>query len=264
MVSGNPGLPLVRSMILILALLSFADVVRAWPGTSADKKTTSATDSDGPKSGGRRVADQAPTPPQPTQQKPGNPAGTPGATEGQKPGPPGGTPGATEGQKPGRPAGTPGLLGEPGPVPSFEVSGTYNYVRLAGLNCHGGSGSIAYNVNDSVGAVAEVGGCRDTGLPSGISGHAVTYLFGPRINFRSSSKFTPYGQLLVGGAQFGGTGGVSANAFAMTLGGGLDLRISDHVSFRVAQAEYLLTQFGGTQQNNFRFQSGIVLRFGSK
>ena len=249
MVSGNSGLPLIRSMILIFAWLSFGGVVRAWPSTFADNKTTPATDSDGTESGERRVADQAPTPQQPAQQKPGPTAGTPGATGGRKPG---------------RPAGTPGLAGEPEPPPSFEVSGAYNYIRLAGVNCHGGSGSIVYNVNDSVGAVAEVGGCRDTGLPSGINGHAVTYLFGPRINFRSSSKFTPYGQLLVGGARFGGTSGVSANAFAMTIGGGLDLRISNHVSFRVAQAEYLLTQFGGTQQNSFRFASGIVLRFGSK
>lgn len=250
MVGGNRHSPHFASLILALAVVTFGNVALALAQTSEnDERPTSAhfkLPSDKPQgdSGGMAQAAQE------------NP-------KQQKPGPSTGTPGATGSQKPGRPAGTPGLRGESEP-PSFEVSGAYTYLRLAGANCHGGSGSIAYNVNDSVGAVAEVGGCRDTGLPSGITGHAVTYLFGPRINFRSSSKFTPYGQLLVGGAHFGGTGGASANAFAMTIGGGLDLRISDHVSFRVAQAEYLLTRFGGTQQNNFRFESGIVLRLGSK
>jgi len=157
------------------------------------------------------------------------------------------------------------LAGGPEPSPpSLEVSGAYNFVRIAGVDCHGGSGSAAYNVDDPFWAVAEISGCRDTGLPSGASGHVVTYLFGPRISWRSSNKFIPYGQFLVGGAQSGGTGTASGNAFAAAIGGGLDVTVSHHFSFRVAQAEFLLTRFGGSQQNNLRLESGIILRLGSK
>ncbi len=250
-------LPLIHTLLLLSAVLTLGDVARAWPGTSghderhlsADSQTSKVeqqSDSSGP--------GQTATPEKPKQQKPGRPAGTAGIT---------GEPETAEGKKPGRPAGTGGLLGE-GEAPLVEVSGAYTYIRHAGVNCHGGGGSIAYNLTSWLGAVADVGGCKDTGLPPGISGHFVTYLFGPRINFRSSDRINPYAQLLVGGVHSSGTGRASADAFAMTVGGGVDVRVNHLISFRVAQAEYLLTQFGGGRQSNFRLQSGIVLRFGSK
>jgi len=59
----------------------------------------------------------------------------------------------------------------------------------------------------------------------------------------------------------------SQNAFAMTVGGGLDYRVSSHFSVRAAKVDYLLTRFNefntfGTQsQNNLRVSTGIVFRF---
>jgi hypothetical protein len=57
-------------------------------------------------------------------------------------------------------------------------------------------------------------------------------------------------------------------AFAMTAGGGLDIKISKHVSFRPVQLEYFLTRLhdyrSGTDnnQNNLRFSSGFNFTFG--
>jgi hypothetical protein len=252
MTSGNRRLPLIHSLILVWAVLTFGDVARALPATSENDERRASADSHVSKGG---------------QQSDSSGAGKTAASEKfkqQKPDPPAGTPGAKGGQKPGRPAGTPGLTEGSETRASLEVAGVYNFIRQAGVNCHGGGVSITYNMTDSLGAVVDVGGCKDTGLPSGISGHSVTYLFGPRINFRSKRRLDPYAQLLVGGVHSAGTGRVSANAYAMTIGGGLDVRAGDLVSLRVAQAEYLLTRFGGAQQNNFRFATGIVLRFGSK
>jgi hypothetical protein len=47
----------------------------------------------------------------------------------------------------------------------------------------------------------------------------------------------------------------------MALGGGLDYSLKDKFSWRVGQVDYLLTQFGGGSQNNFRFSTGIIYRF---
>ncbi len=58
----------------------------------------------------------------------------------------------------------------------------------------------------------------------------------------------------------------SQNAFAMTVGGGVDYRVSNRLSVRVAQVDYLLTRFNelgiGTQtQNNLRVSTSVTFRF---
>lgn len=154
----------------------------------------------------------------------------------------------------------------------FEVSGNYQYVRFnpgggaPGINCQGGSGTFGAYLKSNVGIIGEFGGCKVTGLPSGASAHEVDYLFGPRFNFREHGRVTPFVQALFGGEQFSagvtGVGSGSTNAFAMTAGGGADIVLTRHVSFRAFQVDYLYTHFGGASQNNFRLQSGIVWRIG--
>ena len=158
--------------------------------------------------------------------------------------------------------------------PAAEVSGDYMYIRFnpgggaSGENCHGASGSFAGNLNDWFGVVGDFGGCRISGLPSGVSAHNFTYLFGPRVSYRNTSKLTPFAQVLFGGdratTSVSGVGSASNNAFAMTLGGGADYSWNEHIAIRVIQAEYLYTRFGGTHQNNARIEAGIVFRFGGR
>ena len=154
--------------------------------------------------------------------------------------------------------------------PGYEVSGTYQYVRFnpgnSGINCQGGSGSFGAYLTPRVGVIGEFGGCKVTGLPSGTSAHELDYLFGPRVYFPTRGRVFPFVQALVGGEQFSagvtGFASASSNAFAMTAGGGADVTLTQHVSLRAIQVEYLYTHFGGASQNNFRLQSGIVWRFG--
>ena len=151
--------------------------------------------------------------------------------------------------------------------PKAEVFGGYEYVRinpgggLSGYNCHGGGGNVAYNLNNWLGGVGDFAGCKVTGLPSGVSLHTFSYLFGPRVSYRTYSRLTPFGQVLFGGVHLGGS--TSDNAFALTVGGGADYKFTDHISFR-GQAEYLHTHFGGTGQNNARILAGIVYRWGGR
>ncbi len=155
---------------------------------------------------------------------------------------------------------------------------------------HRGSASVAYNLNDWLGLVADFGGFRVTrfgpgGTPTGgivpASGNVFSYLAGPRFSYRKFDRLTPFAQVLFGGAHASPvtlsacaavcTPLSSENAFAMTAGGGLDLKVSRHLAVRVVQAEYLLTRFADDSanagerivQNNVRLSTGIVFRFGS-
>ena len=151
-------------------------------------------------------------------------------------------------------------------------------------NLQGGSGSFAYNVNKWFGLAADFGGSKisslnASGVPSlNVNSTLFTYLFGPRISYRGIKKVTPFGQVLLGGAHItdvtaaGVTVAKGANAFAMSVGGGLDWNVQKHVSIRVGQVEYLMTRFtnpfsltGSTgTQNNVRVSAGVVFRLGSK
>jgi len=52
--------------------------------------------------------------------------------------------------------------------------------------------------------------------------------------------------------------------FAVAVGGGIDVKLTDRVALRLIQADYLMTRFSSTRQDNIRLSAGIVLRFGRK
>jgi hypothetical protein len=159
----------------------------------------------------------------------------------------------------------------------LEVYGGYDYVRFninaniagvapsASYNANGGGSQLEYNTNNWLGLVGDLDGYYVAKGSTALAG-AFSYLFGPRFNLRRS-KVTPFAQVLFGGltATSGiGNSGVTS-AFAMTAGGGLDCKLSKLISIRPVQAEYYLTKFPdglNNRQNNFRFSSGVVFRFG--
>jgi hypothetical protein len=132
------------------------------------------------------------------------------------------------------------------------------------FNGNGGGGELIYNVNHCLGVLGDVSGSWDTNSSS--QGASMPYLFGPRLNLRHG-VVTPFVQVLLGGvltssgiAQIGWQ-----SHFAMTAGGGIDLKLSRHFSIRPLQAEYFLTKIPDglkNRQNNFRFSAGVVFRFG--
>src|SRR5713101_5156227 len=168
-------------------------------------------------------------------------------------------------------------------VPRFEIAGLYEYVNFepgdpfSNFNNHGAAGSFTYNASKWLGLAGEFGGYRFdrdlfplTGSSTPVSGGFVTYLFGPRLNWRKFDHFVPFGEFLVGGAT-GGTelvGTATQSAFAMAAGGGVDMVLTKNLAWRVAQLDYLMTSFSGSavtatgRQNNFRAGTGLVLRFG--
>jgi len=197
--------------------------------------------------------------------------------------------------------------------PRFEFGGGYSYLRAnikatdktftppesfsTSFDMHGGKGEIVGNINKTLGLVGEFGGYKVTGLPSGLSAHVLTYLFGPRLNYRGGSeKITPFVQALFGGARASGSGNITilapdalqrpqgtqqlatgfefsgdTNSFAMAIGGGVDYNATKHISIRFLQVDYLMTRFdtninaagnstAGTQ-HNFRIGAGLQFKF---
>jgi hypothetical protein len=152
--------------------------------------------------------------------------------------------------------------------PKAEVFGGYQYTRInpgsgiSGDNFNGWNAALTGNVSHWLGVTADFSGAYKS--ISGLSLKQHTFMFGPTIASHSSDKFTPFAHALFGGARSSGDAlGFSASetAFAMALGGGVDIG-SKNLAFRVGQFDYLMTRFGGTTQNDFRYSAGIVFRFG--
>ena len=165
-------------------------------------------------------------------------------------------------------------------VPKVDIFAGYSYLRanpattgVDSFSLNGGSASIAYNATSWLSGVADFGGYASNNiLGTDKGGTLSTYLFGPRVTIRHFNRVTPFGQVLFGAAHIGSNVfGVtnSANAFAMTVGGGVDVNLSHHFAVRPAQVDYLLTRFDETanavtntrSQNNLRVSTGVVFRF---
>lgn len=189
-------------------------------------------------------------------------------------------------------------------TPKVELFLGYSYWRALPdshgnriIAMHGGSASLAYNLNPHLGLVFDVAGFNTDSLqfsnlgagftPSRVvdaDGKAFTFLFGPRVSFRSHhDRLTPFLQILGGAAH---TTEVTVNgcpvpilvcvplpeetAFAMTAGGGVDFRLNHRVALRLLQAEFLLTRFQDPSsatldsgwQSNIRLSAGLVFAFG--
>jgi len=162
----------------------------------------------------------------------------------------------------------------------FEAYGGYYYARFnvnanvpgiapsATYNGNGGGGQLEYNANRWLGVVGDLGGFYATSSGNGsFAGGVFTYLFGPRVNFRRR-RVTPFAQALFGGVRT--TDGIAQSTgtednFAMTAGGGIDFKVSRHVSVRPIQAEYFMTKIPdglNNRQNNLRVGAGIAVRLG--
>jgi opacity protein-like surface antigen len=168
--------------------------------------------------------------------------------------------------------------------PRYEASANYTFIRFSTdvgappLNANGGSLQFTLNFNKWVSGVAEVGAARlssfadDTDFPGSSPERdtILTYLIGPRLTFRRS-RMAPYIQTLFGGASVLGSTLISNRpqaSFAMTAGGGLDVKVNRHVTLRALQVEYFSTVLdnfrleGDKWQIGLRASAGIVFTFG--
>jgi hypothetical protein len=140
-------------------------------------------------------------------------------------------------------------------------------------NVHGWNGSIEGRVLPFVGVVADFSRHYATQLtcaatppatcPAVLNGRLDSYVFGPQVS-ASVGGVRPFAHALFGAAHTNanGTSGASLSdtSFATALGGGADFRLAPFLGWRM-QADFLLTRFLRSTQNNVRVSTGIVLRF---
>jgi hypothetical protein len=144
-----------------------------------------------------------------------------------------------------------------------EVFGGYQYSRLDGVNLNGFDGALNVGLQEHIGVTADFSGAYKN--QNGPSLKNYTYTFGPVISGRKDAPFVPFVHALFGG--FHTTVDVlgvsdSANGFAMQIGGGVDVRMSDKLALRAGQFDWMsLRSHGNASNNNFRYSAGVVLHF---
>jgi len=151
-------------------------------------------------------------------------------------------------------------------MPRVQVFGGYSYTRFdtpsfgfantTGLN--GYTFSPAYNIMRGFGVMAELSGQYKTGanLRDVAGGPQFLYARGNML-FSAHLLFGEARSLVqVGGPQ-------EDSARVVSFGGGLDYSISPRFAVRAFQVDYVHTALFNTTQDNLRFSTGLVYRWGT-
>jgi opacity protein-like surface antigen len=192
--------------------------------------------------------------------------------------------------------------------PSVETFLGFTYVRasstdnIPSFSLYGGGGQVAVNVNRYLSVVGDLAAVHNGSIGGNqLDSTLFTFLAGPRFTMRYK-RFSPYVNVLFGGAYATTSEELTAipvqiptqpiflpgqptqagnlpisvravashTAFAMAAGGGLDIKINKHVSFRPIGLDYLLTRLENIQdmqnrnQNNLRYTTGVNFTFGAR
>ena len=167
-------------------------------------------------------------------------------------------------------------------TPTAELSGGYQFLRFSSEGEESESlpggwyADVAFNLNEMIGIVGEVGGNYKSDSLFGVTVDQKVHEFmgGVRVSSRRNPMVVPFGQFLVGGANYSASGGAdiedltisisdSETNFAIQAGGGVNVRLTDRVGARVG-ADYLRAFHEVSDTNIFRFVVGINVSFGMR
>jgi len=151
-----------------------------------------------------------------------------------------------------------GLLCAPAIAQRVEVFGGAQFEHLqSSYNAVGWNASLTGNFKHILGIAGDFTGAYNSHRANS---SVYTYAVGPVLTARFP-VVQPFVHALFGGATFSSSG-VSDNAFAMLVGGGLDLGFRKGIGFRLVQGDWLMTKFGDqTQDRQGRVSAGIVIKF---
>jgi len=139
-----------------------------------------------------------------------------------------------------------------------ELFGGAQYEHLeSSYNAVGWDVSLTGNLKHVLGITGDVSGVYNSHR---IASSVYTYTVGPVLTARLP-VVQPFVHALFGAATFT-TGGVNTTAFATLVGGGLDVGLRKGIGIRLVQADWLMTQFASSKQNNQgRVTAGLVIKF---
>jgi hypothetical protein len=150
------------------------------------------------------------------------------------------------------------VLWAPAFAQRVEIFGGAQFEHLqSSFNAVGWNASLTGNFKHVLGITGDFSGVYNSHRANS---SVYTYTFGPVLTARLP-VVQPFVHALFGGATIARQG-VSDNAFAMFLGGGLDLGLRKGIGLRLVQADWLLTKFSDqTQDKQGRVSAGIVIKF---
>jgi hypothetical protein len=187
-------------------------------------------------------------------------------------------------------------------VPKADLFLGYSFMRynsVSPISAHtgtGGLGGFAWNFKEHVAGEAQLGVYHNANVEKlQFVTTTFDYLFGMRISVGRTKTVNPWCHALVGSQAAWNSVAVnsplvinpsplppisrysrSQNAFAASVGGGSDLRLSRHILCRPLQIDYLRSKFAGIKAtvpsgtngsrflNNVRYAAGIVFTFGTR
>ncbi len=192
-----------------------------------------------------------------------------------------------------------GLTAAAADSPGFEAYFGYDWVKfnpdataIPSFTANGGSAQLVYNFYKGVGLTFDAGAVTKDTFSGVFNNRQTHFLIGPRYGFHNHSRFTPFGEILFGGADASVSTSIveaptvlpstaitvpdnvsarltaSRTSFAMMAGGGLDIRLSKHFTYRLFDADYFLTRpisfISGenVNKNNLRVTTGVALTWG--
>ena len=141
-----------------------------------------------------------------------------------------------------------------------ELFGGYSFQRFGATperNLNGWELSGSYKLMPLVSIKADLD--AQYPLPSTPDARTLHLMVGPQFNLPSNARFSPFVHALVGFGHL--RAGEAQMSVAVALGGGIDMPIAPLFSWRLIQADYMMTRFPGGPQHNLRFSTGLVFRF---
>lgn len=166
-------------------------------------------------------------------------------------------------------------------IPKANIFFGYSYLNsdlVPGQrdNLNGWNASLEGKLVPFIGIVGDFGGyygthgvpisnvpCTGSSCPTlQANENMYTVMFGPQVS-ASVGKLTPFAHALFGIGHVSGNASGFSNSdtsFATGLGGGIDYKLIPLIAWRF-QGDYLHTKFFGNSQGDFRFSTGVVLRF---
>jgi hypothetical protein len=139
-----------------------------------------------------------------------------------------------------------------------ELFGGAQYEHLqTSYNAVGWNASLTGNFKHVLGITGDFSGVYNSHRSRS---SVYTYTVGPVLSARLP-VVQPFVHVLFGGARVS-NGSISDNAFAMFVGGGLDIGLRKGIGLRLVQADWLMTKFGDQNQDKQgRVSAGLVIKF---
>lgn len=172
--------------------------------------------------------------------------------------------------------------------PEWEISGGGSFSHtevspplpnISTVNGWGYDLGVAQYLNSWIGGVIkfsdyyrsptiDMGSFGLPGITERVRAHSLYLLAGPQVRHRFANV-TFFGHATPGFSRrtFQDQHGfinTDHDAFAFGAGGGVDFNLREHVAIRAVEGDYVITNFAGNLQNNWKVSAGVVFSWGRK